>query len=86
MALKYNLKKQQSIYQLRTAIATTTPQPSPSTLINKSNKSKNSSQPKNSCSNSFSISLDTFPVIIDLRAEAYLVDNKLAQVLALHAR
>ena len=81
MAPKRNLKKQLSARQLRTT--TTTPQPSPSAIINRSN---NSSQAESSCSASLSASLDTRPVNEDPGVEASPVDDKLARVLALHAR
>ena len=70
-----------SVRQLRT---TTTPLlPSLAAIINRSN---NGSQAESSCSASLNASLDTLLVNKEPRVEVSLVDNKLAQVLALYAR
>lgn len=81
IALKRNLKKQLSIYQLCTII--TIFQPSPLAIINRSN---NSSQTKNLYFANLNPSLDPPLVNEDFRVETSLVDDKLTQVLALHTR
>lgn len=76
MAPRGNLKKQNSTHQLRTA--TTTPQTTSSPNDIRSNNS-----PQAESSRSADPNLQTSPANVDLTS---LVDDKLARVLALHAR
>lgn len=83
MALKRNLKKQCSIYQLCSLAITSQLCPSPSLK-----KSNNTSQGKSSRFASFSPSpsLKMPSVNMKLGMKASLVDNKLTQILVLHTR